>query len=155
MRNPRMASQCFVILFLTTLPITSASDSPTQPDTTVAVEDRLLVGKWTALTYESGAMGRIPLQTQQLELEITKDGKAFWRQRGKIVSRERVRIDPTQRPAVLDIMTEGIRAWHRGIYELRGDKLTYVVAQPNRKRPRDFQLTGDLFDTKFTLERAK
>lgn len=148
--------QCLALSLLGNASLVLASDAPTgQPDTRMVVGEQILVGKWTIVSVESRALGHRPLWGQKLELEFTKDRKVIWRKRGKIVLRGSLRMDPTQRPPVLDSRSEDTPWWSRGIYRLEKNRLVIVTCQPNSKRPSDFKLAGNPHDSRLILERAR
>jgi RNA polymerase sigma factor (sigma-70 family) len=68
-------------------------------------------------------------------------------------------LNPDKKPKELDMdlqegpaVEQGI--W-RGIYELRGDELTLVIAMPNAERPREFKTEANVPHLLLKLKRAK
>jgi RNA polymerase sigma factor (sigma-70 family) len=69
------------------------------------------------------------------------------------------KLDPTKKPKEIDFdLQEGPQQeqglW-RGIYELRGDELTMVMALPNGERPREFKTEANVPHMLVKLKRVK
>ena len=68
-------------------------------------------------------------------------------------------LNPDKKPKELDLdLQEGPAneqgTW-RGIYDLRGDELTLVMAMPNVERPRELKTEADVLHILLKLKRAK
>ena len=71
----------------------------------------------------------------------------------------RFKLDPAKKPKEIDFdlqhgppQEQGI--W-RGIYDLRGNELTLVMALPNIDRPREFKTEANVPHMLFKLKRVK
>src|SRR5262245_27058228 len=69
------------------------------------------------------------------------------------------KLDPTKKPKEIDFdLQEGPQneqgLW-RGIYDLRGDELTMVMAMPNAERPREFKTEANVPHMLLKLKRVK
>jgi uncharacterized protein (TIGR03067 family) len=65
-----------------------------------------------------------------------------------------ITLDPSQKPAAIDLMDERGKEMNFGIYELKGDTLKICLAQPKAARPKEFGSTKESMTMYFELKRA-
>ena len=129
---------------------TSPGDEPSKA---VKEELKLLAGEWKIVAAEADGK---PIESKGI-VTFTADGKCtISSQRSGIPDIETTfTIDPTKEPKHLDVLDAVRKTPHKGIYELKGDKLR-AVFQPdaNGERPTEFA-TKKKGEVMFTYERVK
>jgi len=127
---------------------TSSGD---EPDKAAKEELKQLTGEWKIVAAEADGK---PVESKAV-VTFTADGKCTIATPGATTIETTFTIDPTKEPKHMDALDAVRKTTHKGIYELKGDKLK-AVFQPdaNGERPTEFA-TKKKGEVMFTYERVK
>jgi uncharacterized protein (TIGR03067 family) len=98
-------------------------------------------GAWQVESLEREGKSSPPGINRSIRRGVEGD-RAVWERDGEVFARTRIELDPTVRPAAIDVVPEeGPSKGRRvlGIYRLEGHRLTNCTAAPGDPRPREFQ----------------
>ena len=112
-----------------------------------AAELKKLQGEWVAVSYADGAGEAKPDPKHPHTLTVSKDGFVHVHVLAVVdgvvdgqKTQGKLKLDPSKTPSQIDLV-EGKEA-SPGIYELKGDELTIILAPPGSKRPESFKPEG-------------
>jgi uncharacterized protein (TIGR03067 family) len=106
----------------------------------VKKEQALLEGEWSMSLGEANGQA-MPKEMVKTGRRTAKNGETAITIGGQVYFKAKYTIDPTKTPKTIDYaMTEGPTKGktHLGIYEFKGDTLTFCFAAPGKDRPTDF-----------------
>ena len=123
-----------------------------EPSKAAKEELKLLAGEWKIVAAEADGK---PIESKAV-VTFTTDGKCTIVTPGSTTTIETTfTLDPTKEPKHMDVADAVRKTPHKGIYELKGDKLK-AVFQPdaNGERPTEFA-TKKKGEVMITYERVK
>jgi uncharacterized protein (TIGR03067 family) len=134
-----------------TVSLCAGALSGDEPSKAVKEELKLLAGEWKIVAAEADGK---PVSSRAV-VTFTTDGKCTIVTPGATTIETTFTIDPTKEPKHMDALDAVRKTTHKGIYELKGDKLK-AVFQPdaNGERPTEFA-TKKKGEVMFTYERVK
>ena len=130
----------------------AGASSGDEPDKAVKEELKRLAGEWKIVAAEADGK---PVESKAV-VTFTEDGKCTIVTPGSTTTIQTTfTIDPTKEPKQMDVLDPIRKTPHKGIYELKGDKLRAVL-QPdaNGERPTEFA-TKKKGEVRCTDERVK
>lgn len=103
-------------------------------------EIKQLEGEWSMQSGEASGQA-MPKELVATGKRTAKNGETTITLGGQVYFKATFSVDPRKTPKVIDyLMTEGPTKdkTHLGIYELKGDTVTFCFAAPGQDRPSEF-----------------
>jgi uncharacterized protein (TIGR03067 family) len=114
-------------------------------------------GTWRVLSFVRDGVAT-PEEIATSIVRVVEKDHVVWKREGKSFAGTRVRLDPSTKPASLDVIPDGGPNRDKpsfGIYKLAGGTLTICMADQGAPRPKEFKAEKGSRLTLMVFERLK
>jgi uncharacterized protein (TIGR03067 family) len=150
------ASVGSVLVFMA-IGLTAAASVDDPKDEAIKKEVEKFEGTWVLVYFKFGEVDAKEENLKDLGIIFKRDKMSYLR-KGKEVEKRTVKVDPSKKPAEIDLIREEGplkgRAF-KGIYSFEDDKLTMCLADIGKDRPTEFESKKDSLNTLVVYKKQK